>query len=237
MGAVERVGDHDAEHRVAEEFQAFVVRQPAVLVGVRAVGQGATQQLGVDRDTERLGEPGRVSRLRTRRHVSRPLSNFEDLLAVVLPAVLAGRVRKLELTARAVRARRQRRCAGLPLRPAGPGITARGLPLRDGHVGYSSGRFVTRAAASAAQRGSIVSCVCSAGSSSSRWPQSGHSPAQSLPAQRRPGQRKDDHVTHHRFEIDQVVLDPVDLVPLGRLVGGAVRIGEQLNRRRRPPRR
>jgi hypothetical protein len=48
MGAVERLGDDHAEDRVAEELQALVGRQAAVLVGVRAVGQGAVQQLGVE---------------------------------------------------------------------------------------------------------------------------------------------------------------------------------------------
>ena len=49
VGAVERLGDDDAEHRVAEELQALVGRQAAVLVGVGAVGQGALEQLGVER--------------------------------------------------------------------------------------------------------------------------------------------------------------------------------------------
>src|SRR6478735_6473438 len=55
MGEVERLGDHHAEHRVAQELQALVGRQVAVLVGVRPVGQGKQQQLGVqDRIPERL---------------------------------------------------------------------------------------------------------------------------------------------------------------------------------------
>ena len=45
---VERLGDDDAEHGVAEELEALVGRQPAVLVGVRAVRQGAVEQLGVE---------------------------------------------------------------------------------------------------------------------------------------------------------------------------------------------
>ena len=47
VGAVERLGDDHAEHRVAEELQALVGRQAAVLVGVRPVRQGALEQLGV----------------------------------------------------------------------------------------------------------------------------------------------------------------------------------------------
>ena len=56
MGAVQRLGDDDAEHRVAEEFQPLVVRQPAVLVGVGAVRQRALQQAGVDLDAEGVGQ-------------------------------------------------------------------------------------------------------------------------------------------------------------------------------------
>jgi hypothetical protein len=47
MGAVEMVGDHQPEHGVTEEFEPLVGRQPAVLVGVRAVGEGKLQLLGV----------------------------------------------------------------------------------------------------------------------------------------------------------------------------------------------
>ena len=59
---VERVGDDQAEHRVAEELQALVVRQPAVLVGVRAVGQGAPEQRCVDRAAGHLAGGGRAAR-------------------------------------------------------------------------------------------------------------------------------------------------------------------------------
>ena len=54
MGAVERVGDDEAQHRVAEELQALVGGQTAVLVGVRAVGQGALEQRLVDRAPDHL---------------------------------------------------------------------------------------------------------------------------------------------------------------------------------------
>ena len=47
VGAVEGLGHDDAEHRVAEELQALVGRQAAVLVGVGTVGEGALEQLGV----------------------------------------------------------------------------------------------------------------------------------------------------------------------------------------------
>jgi hypothetical protein len=57
VGAVERLGDHDPEHRVAEELQALVGRDLPVLVGERAVRQGTLQQLGIqDRITERCAE-------------------------------------------------------------------------------------------------------------------------------------------------------------------------------------
>ena len=54
--AVERVGDDEAEHGVAEELQALVVGQAAVLVGVRAVRQGTQKQRLVDRLTHDLAE-------------------------------------------------------------------------------------------------------------------------------------------------------------------------------------
>ena len=57
VGEVERLGDHDPEHRVAEELQALVGRDLPVLVGERAVRQGTLQQLGIqDRITERCAE-------------------------------------------------------------------------------------------------------------------------------------------------------------------------------------
>ena len=60
---VERLGDDDAEHGVAEELQPLVGRQAAVLVGVGAVGQGAVEQLGVQHGIpERCSQLGVVSR-------------------------------------------------------------------------------------------------------------------------------------------------------------------------------
>ena len=46
--SVEGLGDDDAEHRVAEELEALVGRQAAVLVGEGPVRQGAVEQLGVE---------------------------------------------------------------------------------------------------------------------------------------------------------------------------------------------
>ena len=59
-------------------------------------------------------------------------------------------------------------------------------------------------------------------------PAGGAQPGTVRLAQRRPRQAEHHQVTHHRFEIEQVVLEPADLVLLRGLVGGAVRIGEQL---------
>jgi hypothetical protein len=47
MAAVERLGDDDTEHGVAEELEALVGGEPAVLVRERAVRQRSLQQLGV----------------------------------------------------------------------------------------------------------------------------------------------------------------------------------------------
>jgi hypothetical protein len=56
VGPVERVGDDQAEHRVAEELQALVVGQAAVLVRERAVGEGTHEQRLVDPLPDHLDE-------------------------------------------------------------------------------------------------------------------------------------------------------------------------------------
>ena len=69
VGEVQRLGDDHAEHRVAEELQALVGRQVAVLVGVGPVRQRELEQLGIQRGVaERLAQVvGRVRpRLRVR---------------------------------------------------------------------------------------------------------------------------------------------------------------------------
>src|SRR5690606_26709392 len=63
---------------------------------------------------------------------------LDDLSTCVLPAVGAGNVTRLELLARAVRARHEVHRRRLPLRAAGPRVRARHLPLRDGHGYFSS---------------------------------------------------------------------------------------------------
>jgi hypothetical protein len=61
VGAVERLGDDDAEDRVAEELEPLVGRQPTVLVGVGPVGEGALEEPGVQfRIPERRAELGVV---------------------------------------------------------------------------------------------------------------------------------------------------------------------------------
>jgi predicted flap endonuclease-1-like 5' DNA nuclease len=57
VGGVERLGDHDTEHRVAEELQTLVGGDATVLVGIGTVGEGALEELGIqDRIAERLAE-------------------------------------------------------------------------------------------------------------------------------------------------------------------------------------
>jgi hypothetical protein len=51
--AVEPLGDDDREHRVAEELQALVGGQPAVLVRVRAVRERQGEELLGDLHTQR----------------------------------------------------------------------------------------------------------------------------------------------------------------------------------------
>ena len=56
--AVERVGDDEAQHGVTEELEALVVGQATVLVGVRAVRQGTSEQRLVDVLADHLTEVG-----------------------------------------------------------------------------------------------------------------------------------------------------------------------------------
>ena len=53
---VQRLGDDEAQHGVAEELLALVVRNAAVLVRERTVGQGTTKQRLVDVHTRNLRE-------------------------------------------------------------------------------------------------------------------------------------------------------------------------------------
>ena len=86
VGEVEGLGDDDAEHGVTEELQPLVGRQPTVLVGVRAVGQGALEQLGVQD-----GFPEGCAELaRSRSAVGADRGRSEDLATVRARAVLAA---------------------------------------------------------------------------------------------------------------------------------------------------
>jgi len=58
VSRIQAVGNHEPQHRVAEELQALVVRQPAVLVGVGTVRQGTQKQRFVDRLTDHLEQAG-----------------------------------------------------------------------------------------------------------------------------------------------------------------------------------
>ena len=62
VAAEQRVGDDQAEHRVAEELQPLVGRQAAVLVRERAVRQRALEQAGLDGDVEHLRAAGPAGR-------------------------------------------------------------------------------------------------------------------------------------------------------------------------------
>src|ERR1019366_2978652 len=53
---VEHHGHGLAEDGVAEKLEPFVVRQAAVFVRERAVGQGQLEQLGAERHTELSGQ-------------------------------------------------------------------------------------------------------------------------------------------------------------------------------------
>jgi hypothetical protein len=57
LAAVELVGDDQAEDRVAEELQALVGRQAAVLVREGPVGQREAEQVVRQLDAEGVGEP------------------------------------------------------------------------------------------------------------------------------------------------------------------------------------
>jgi hypothetical protein len=54
MGAVQPIGDDNAENRIAEELKAFVGRQTPRFVRKRPVREGKNKQLGVDADSEPL---------------------------------------------------------------------------------------------------------------------------------------------------------------------------------------
>ena len=99
------------EHRVAEELEALVVGQAAVLVGVRAVREGTQEQRLVDVLADHLKEVGEqrhrraaADRQNTRRRRSRGCSRRSGLVlgalgAGVVAALVgaAGRAREVRL--------------------------------------------------------------------------------------------------------------------------------------------
>ena len=64
VAVVELLGDGQPEHRVAEELQALVGGQPAVLVGVAAVRERDGEQFVGQVDTQRLEQRRAVDRSR-----------------------------------------------------------------------------------------------------------------------------------------------------------------------------
>ena len=207
MGAVERVGDDDAEHGVAEELQPFVVRQPAVLVGVGAVGQGALQQLGVQLDAERLGEPGLVGRLG--RGCAR--------LGPVRPREPACR-RTARSSSTRCAAASSRRTRGSGRRRASARVVFH-CDRRDRVLLRDIFRFGTATAllllirrsgpagepveSERAQRGSSIFVRVAGRQVVQPLPAGGAQPGAVGPAQRRQGQAQHHRVTHHRFDVDQ----------------------------------
>ena len=81
LAAVELVGDDQAEHRVAQELQALVGGQAAVLVRERPVGQRQAEQAVGQGDAEGVVQPGGRPlgvRRPTRRAVARRLGARHD---------------------------------------------------------------------------------------------------------------------------------------------------------------
>jgi hypothetical protein len=58
LAAVQLIGDDQAEHRVAQELQALVGRQAAVLVGEGPVGQRQPEQAVGQLDAQGIPQPG-----------------------------------------------------------------------------------------------------------------------------------------------------------------------------------
>ena len=130
VGPVERLGHDDAEHRVAQELQALVGRQAAVLVGVRPVGEGALEQLGIQlRIPERCSQLAVVGQ-RTGIWLRGPDDGRRGRRT--------GRTRRTHGAAGAWHRRRgSRRSPGSARRPSTRAtvtrVAARHLPLRDSH--------------------------------------------------------------------------------------------------------
>ena len=230
VGAVERLGDDDAEHGVAEELQPLVGRQAAVLVGERAVRQGALEQLGVQD-----GIPERCAQLVVVGQADRVGS--EDLATVGLGAVLAAlaarAVRQVLGTAGGVGAGHQGRRDGLPLRTAVARVAARHLPLRDSHCSLLARcDRLRRSVQSVLVLGSVSAVLLSSCEPCPprvdrllvrvvrvvRQPRTalGAQPGTVVLAQRLERQCEHHRVPQQRLEVEQVVLEPAGLVVLRR---------------------
>ena len=265
MGAVERLGHDQPEHRVAEELEPLVGGQAAVLVGVGAVGQGAVEQLGVQSAaTERLAQVVVALGLERLAHggLTGQRTGRRLRARAVLAALRAGAVRQVLGAARRVRAGHERRRDGLPLRPAVPRVAPRHLPLRDSHFVYSSvvprSRPVRRLVLLLVLLLILRACWPSlagpptAGRPARRAGGPGRRRAARrtprtaravVPAQRLERQREHHRVPQHRFEVEQVTLQPAGL-PVLRVVGteeggpsGLVVVDEQLEQVGRRSRR
>src|SRR5690606_23409869 len=149
----------------------------------------------------------------------------DQLPAVVRAAHVADRVRQLLLPA--LRTGLCPHRAGLPLRPARPGVAARHPALGYGHgallLGPVLGQFQLLEYFPArvdplvvAVVGRQVIPVC---------PTPRTQPRAVLPAQRAGRQCEHYRVPHGLLQVDQVALQPPYLVVLGGGVGGAVRVG------------
>ena len=236
------------EHRVAQELQALVGGQAAVLVREGPVGQREDEQV--------TGQRRRPSASSSQRAACSACACAPD--GVRPPrAPGPGNSAQTERTWRpsywpqvghawcgglsSPQARfghgDERGGGGLPLRAAGTGVGAGHLPLRDSHGQFSSGvgaspgvpgEEANRVRSRPAHRASTTSWEWSAGRSSSRWPQSTHSPRAVGAAHRCERQAEDDGVTDQRLEIEVVALDAAHLVLLAGLDGRAALVGVEL---------
>ena len=227
-----------------------------MLVGVRTVGQREREQLGVDGDAERVEErpavvARSVARARpVRRSVARvipPLDAIrsgraDDLAAVVLCRT-SGRRRAAASVARQARLeqatsvgavafhcdRRERVFDRDILRFGTATIDLLAISVvPDRWAIRRSCHSADRRSRRAAHRGSSVSCPWSGARSARRSPHSGHSPGQSGRHSGAQRQRQHHRVADHLLDVDPLVDHPRQLVGVGGLVGGAVRVGEQL---------
>ena len=248
LAAVERVGDDQAEHRVAQELQALVGGQAAVLVRVRAVGQREPEQVVGQLDAEGVAQPDDAA----------PAPGCSSPTAVLTAQRPAAAQTERTWRPSYWPQFGQAWCGGLssPQARFGHGDSVGAVAF---HSTGATGCWRATSSASErprsvllgvrvsrggvwgqcrarkrisrrgpAQRGSSTSWEWSAGRSSSRSPQSTHSPAQSSRADRRQRQAQDDGVADQRLEVEEVALDPADLVLLAGRLGRAARVGEQL---------